>query len=78
MTNEEKAIMIAEQCKPCSGDFYSGIKQGVLLALNAEKTSMEKAKKYDELEEWLAKYMNEDFEGDLLDIGEYFVKHFGF
>jgi hypothetical protein len=39
MTNEEKAKMIAEQCRPCSPDFYSGIKQGVLLALNAESKS---------------------------------------
>lgn len=40
MTNEEKAKMIAEQCKPCSAEFYSGIKQGVLLALNAESKSL--------------------------------------
>lgn len=36
MKKEEKAKMIAEQCKPCSDDFYSGIYQGVLIALNAE------------------------------------------
>ncbi len=36
MTNEQKAKFIAHQCKPCSDDFYSGIYQGVLLALNAE------------------------------------------
>lgn len=37
MKNEEKAKMIAEQCRPCSDDFYSGIYQGVLLALNSEQ-----------------------------------------
>jgi hypothetical protein len=37
MTNEEKAKMIAEQCKPCSRDFYTGIYQGVKLTLNAEQ-----------------------------------------
>ena len=37
MTNEEKATMIADQCKPCTSDFYSGIKQGVLVALNAHR-----------------------------------------
>jgi|LakMenE18May11ns_1017448.scaffolds.fasta_scaffold9679146_2 hypothetical protein len=36
MTNIEKAIIIANQCKPCSDDFYSGIYQGVLLALDIE------------------------------------------
>lgn len=36
MTNQEKAKFIADQCKPCSADFYSGIMQGVLLALDAE------------------------------------------
>lgn len=41
MTNEDKAKLIADQCKPCSDDFYSGIKQGVLLALNAEKQKLE-------------------------------------
>lgn len=32
MKNEKKAKMIADQCRPCSEDFYSGIYQGVLLA----------------------------------------------
>ena len=32
-TNKEKAIMIAEQCRPCTDDFYSGIYQGVIIAL---------------------------------------------
>ena len=36
MSNEEKSKIIADQCKPCTAEFYSGIKQGVLLALNAE------------------------------------------
>ncbi len=36
MSNEEKAKLIADQCKPCSKDFYLGIKQGVLLTLDAE------------------------------------------
>jgi hypothetical protein len=38
MTNEQKAKFIANQCKPCTDDFYSGIYQGVLLTLNAEST----------------------------------------
>ena len=37
MTNEEKAKMIAEQCKPCSKDFYSGIYPGVKITLDAEE-----------------------------------------
>lgn len=37
MGNEEKAKMIADQCRPCSEDFYSGIKQGVILALKASE-----------------------------------------
>lgn len=37
LSNEKKAKMIAEQCKPCTEDFYSGIYQGVLLALDAEQ-----------------------------------------
>lgn len=37
MTNNEKAKMIADQCKPCSKEFYSGIYQGVLLTLNTEE-----------------------------------------
>lgn len=41
MTKEEKAVMIANQCKPCTDDFYSGIKQGVLLALVAEEEALE-------------------------------------
>ena len=28
--------MIADQCEPCTPDFYKGIYQGVLIALNAE------------------------------------------
>lgn len=36
MTNEQKAKFIADQCKPCTADFYSGIEQGVLLALNSD------------------------------------------
>jgi hypothetical protein len=42
MTNEKKAKMIADQCKPCTKDFYSGIYQGVLLALNAEDNAPQK------------------------------------
>lgn len=41
MKKEEKAKFIAEQCKPCSRDFYSGIYQGVLLALRAEESEFE-------------------------------------
>ena len=41
MKNEEKAKFIAEQCKPCSYDFYHGIYQGVLLALRAEESEFE-------------------------------------
>lgn len=40
-TNEEKAKLIANQCKPCSKDFYDGIYQGVLLTLNAESPDKE-------------------------------------
>ena len=40
MTNEEKAEMIAGQCKPCTNDFYNGVYQGVLIALNAESSVM--------------------------------------
>lgn len=36
LSNEAKAKMIADQCRPCSKDFYSGIMQGVLIALNTE------------------------------------------
>ncbi len=36
MTNEQKAKFIANQCKPCTDDFYNGIYQGVLLSLNVE------------------------------------------
>lgn len=35
MNNLEKAKFIADQCKPCSKDFYSGIYQGVLIGLDA-------------------------------------------
>jgi len=45
MKNEEKAKMIADQCQPCSEDFYCGIYQGVLLALKAEQQSVLEAKK---------------------------------
>jgi len=68
MTNEEKAKMIAEQCKPCSADFYSGIEQGVLLALNAEKIAIEKAEKWDLLGEKIAKCYHEyDDDGNELE-----------
>jgi len=36
MKNEGKAKMIADQCRPCTNDFYSGFYQGALIALNAE------------------------------------------
>lgn len=36
MTNDDKAKMIADQCQPCTEDFYMGVYQGVLIALNAE------------------------------------------
>jgi len=49
MKNEEKAKLIADQCKPCSSDFYSGIYQGVLLALNAEDLARKEAKILPEL-----------------------------
>lgn len=38
----------------------------------------EKAKKYDELEETIGKFYDEDSEGDLGDIGEAAAMHFGF
>ena len=88
MTNEEKAKMIAEQCKPCSADFYSGIEQGVLLALNAEKSAFEKADKWDKLGEKIAKCYpdydddgneleTEEPEADLCTIGEFAATAFG-
>lgn len=64
MTNEEKATMIAEQCKPCSIDFYSGIKQGVLLTLNAEQETFQKAKILDEIDEAVSKHYDEDSDGN--------------
>lgn len=84
MTNEEKAKMIAEQCKPCSADFYSGIEQGVLLALNAEKTTFEKAKKWDELDAEIAEFypsdgeVSDDEDGGLLSIGEICATKLGY
>jgi hypothetical protein len=87
MTNEEKATMIAEQCKPCSDDFYSGMKQGVLLALNAEASNLEKAKQWDELGDkisacYVDEYGNELSEEasehiDLCTIGELAAIAFG-
>lgn len=47
MTNTEKARYIADQCKPCTHDFYMGIYQGVLLTLEAEKENLDKAKMWD-------------------------------
>jgi hypothetical protein len=38
MTIEEKAKYLADQCKPCTNDFYSGIYQGALIALKAEQS----------------------------------------
>lgn len=35
MTPEEKAKFIAEQCKPCTLDFYQGMYSGVLIAYKA-------------------------------------------
>lgn len=49
LSNEEKAIMIADQCRPCSDDFYTGIKEGIFLALNAENENLKKAEKWDAL-----------------------------
>ncbi len=40
MKNEEKAKFIADQCKPCSHDFYHGMYQGVLLTLRAEESEL--------------------------------------
>ena len=59
MTNEEKAKMIADQCKPCTDDFYSGIKQGVLLALNAEDSIEAKTEKNLVLVGAFADYLKE-------------------
>lgn len=81
MTIEEKATMIAEQCRPCTDDFYSGLKQGVAIALNAEASNLEKAKKWDDLKEEIAPFYtlkneededSEEYEaeGDLSLIGE--------
>lgn len=61
MTNHEKAEFIAKQCKPCSKDFYDGIYQGVLIALNSQdlescrivKDLQDKlTEKTEELEKW--------------------------
>lgn len=38
MTNKQKATIIANQCMPCTNDFYNGIYQGVLLTLVCEKS----------------------------------------
>jgi hypothetical protein len=82
MNFEEKAKMIADQCKPCTDDFYNGIYQGVLLALKAESRNLEKAKKWDELDDEIAKFYPDDEEeecdGDLGDIGELCARKFGF
>lgn len=67
MTNEEKAIMIADQCKPCTDDFYSGIKQGVLLTLHAEQENLNKAKKYDEIDAAVGEFYETDDEGNPID-----------
>ena len=69
MSNEEKAKMIADQCKPCSEDFYKGIEQGVLLALNAEKEALSKSEKWDALGDKIsAFYGKEDEEtGEFID-----------
>lgn len=56
MTNEEKAKMIADQCKPCSEDFYSGIEQGVLLALNAESETKKYPSHPIEFARWILKH----------------------
>jgi len=48
MKNEDKAKMVADQCRPCSPEFYSGFYQGALLTLNAE----EKATKQIESNAW--------------------------
>jgi hypothetical protein len=45
MTNEEKAKFLADQCKPCNDDFYSGFFQGVLVALNSEHQTAKSQKK---------------------------------
>lgn len=77
MTNEEKAKFIADQCLPCSEDFYSGIKQGVLLTLNSEQNNLNKAQKWDELEEAIAGCMADE-NSDLIEIGELASHYFGF
>lgn len=88
MSNEEKARMIAEQCKPCSEDFYKGIEQGVVLALNAENGALKKAAKWDELNDQIAAcYVESDGKGnvierkeddmDLVVVGEIAAGHFG-
>jgi len=62
MTNEEKAKMIAKQCKPCSEDFYKGIEQGVLLSLNAEKENLSKAEKWDALDKKISTFYGKEDE----------------
>lgn len=36
MTNQEKAKFLADQCRPCTEDFYSGFLQGAQTVLDAE------------------------------------------
>ena len=83
MTNEEKAKMIADQCKPCSAEFYSGIKQGVLIALNAEEKALKNAKLLDEIDEFTSKFYDEDDEGNqnedgLISIGKFCAQKLGY
>lgn len=59
MTNEEKAKMIADQCRPCSNDFYDGIKEGVLLTLNSDEKIEEKTTKNLELVGDFVDYLKE-------------------
>ncbi len=83
-TNEEKAKLIADQCKVkgCSNEFYLGIYQGVLLALNAEKSLLSAGKKWKELEDEISKFYDEEsteyHEGDICTIGEICATKLGF
>ena len=82
LTYEEMATKVADQCKPCSVEFYSGIKQGVILALNASKDELEKARKWNNLDERISKFYpedgNDEEDGDLVSIGEIAASAFGY
>jgi hypothetical protein len=83
-TNEERAKLIADQCKVngCNTDFYDGIYQGVLLALKTEKSLLADGEKWRDLEDKISKFYDEEsteyHEGDICTIGEICATKLGF